>query len=206
MSRKWLSIAALIAAASLFLSLSSCAFNQHLVAIRVSPPGATFQGVGAQIQFTAIGTYIHPPETKDISSQVQWAIDSQNLATVTSSGFVTSLSICGSGNLTASLNAPPNFVSGSAFLTGSGIGTTACNQAALTVSVGGSGTVTSSPTGINCPGVCGSVFALDSTVTLSAAIGTGARSVMWTGCDSNTATTTCTIAMTGNRSVTATFQ
>ena len=205
MSRKWFSIFALIAAASLLVSLSSCAFNQHLVAIRVSPPGATFQGVGAQIQFTAIGTYIHPPETKDISSQVQWAIDSQNLATVTSSGFVTSTSICGSGNLTASLNAPPNFISGSAFLTGSGIGTTACNQASLTVSVSGSGTVTSSPTGINCPGVCGFVFGLDSTVTLSAAIGTGASIVKWTGCDSST-TTTCTIAMTGNRSVMATFQ
>jgi len=205
MNWKWLSTGALIAAASLLVSQSSCAFNQHLIAIRVEPPGATFQGVGAQIQFTAIGTYIHPPETKDISSQVQWAIDSQNLATVTSSGFVTSTSICGSGNLTASLNAPPNFVTGSAFLTGSGIGTAACNQAALTVSVNGNGTVTSAPSGITCPKACAAVFALDSTVTLSAAIGTGASSVTWTGCDSSPATT-CTIAMTGNRSVTATFQ
>jgi len=204
MSRKLLRVVSLIAAASLLLGLSSCAFNQHLVSIRVEPPGATFLAVGAQIQFTAIGTYVHPPETKDISSQVHWAIDSQNLATVTSSGFVTSTSICGSGNLTASLNAPPNFVSGSAFLTGSGIGTSACNQGALTVSVSGSGTVSSSPTGINCPGTCGFVFTLNSTVVLSAAIGTGASGVTWTGCDSNTATT-CTVAITGNRSVTATF-
>jgi Bacterial Ig-like domain (group 2) len=204
MSRKLLSVVALIAAASLLVSLSSCGFNQHLTSIRVEPPGATFLGVGAQIQFTAIGTYIHPPQTKDITSQVHWAIDSQNLATVTSSGFVTSTSICGSGNLTASLNAPPNFVSGSAFLTGSGIGTSACNQGALTVSVSGSGTVTSSPTGINCPGTCGFVFTLNSTVVLTAAMGTGASSVTWTGCDSNT-TTTCTVAITGNRSVTATF-
>lgn len=205
MNRKWLSIAALIALASLFLSLSSCGFNQHLTSIRVSPPGATFQAVGSQIQFTAIGTYIHPPETKDITSQVQWSIDSQNLATVTSSGFVTSTSICGSGNLTASLNAPPNFVSGSAFLTGAGIGTLACNQAALTVSVTGQGTVTSSPTGINCPGTCSAVFTLNGTVALSATIGTGATSVSWSGCDSNT-TTTCTVAMTSNRTVGATFQ
>jgi hypothetical protein len=205
MNRKWFSIAALAAAASTFLTMSSCAFNQHLVSIRVSPPGATFLAVGAQIQFTAIGTYIHPPETKDISSQVQWAIDSQNLATVTSSGFVTSTSICGSGNLTASLNAPPNFVTGSAFLTGAGIGTTACNQAALTVSVSGNGTVTSSPSGITCPGTCSGVFTLDSTVTLSASIGTGASTVTWVGCDSSTATA-CTVALTSNRSVTATFQ
>ena len=70
MSRKWFSKFALAAVAALFLAMSSCAFNQHLTSIRVSPPGATFQGVGAQIQFTAVGTYIHPPETKDITSQV----------------------------------------------------------------------------------------------------------------------------------------
>jgi hypothetical protein len=205
MNRKWFSIVSLITAATFLFSLSSCAFNQHLVSIRVSPPGATFEGVGAQIQFTAIGTYIHPPETKDITNQVQWAIDSQNLATVTSSGFVTSTSICGSGNLTASLNAPPNFITGSAFLTGAGIGTTACNQAALTVSVSGNGTVTSSPTGITCPGTCSALFSLDSTVTLSASTGTGTPNVTWVGCDSST-TTACTLAMTSNRSVTATFQ
>jgi hypothetical protein len=205
MSRKWFSIVALISVASFVLNMSSCGFNQHLVSIRVSPPGATFEGVGAQIQFTAIGTYIHPPETKDISSQVQWAIDSQNLATVTSTGFVTSTSICGSGNLTASLNAPPNFITGSAFLTGSGIGTPACNQAALTVTTSGNGTVASSPTGITCPGTCSALFALDSTVTLSATIGTGATTVTWLGCDSAT-TTACTLSLNTNRSVTATFQ
>ncbi len=205
MSWKWFSVVALITVASFLMTVSSCGYNQHLVSIKVSPPGATFEGVGAQIQFTAVGTYIHPPETKDISSQVQWAIDSQNLATVTSSGLVTSTSICGSGNLTASLNAPPNYITGSAFLTGSGIGTSACNQAALTVGVTGNGTVSSSPSGITCPGSCSALFALDSTVTLSASIGTGATTVTWVGCDTSTATG-CTLALTTNRSVMATFQ
>src|SRR5205807_291088 len=82
--------------ATVLLALSSCARNQHLVSIQVVPPGATFEGVGAAIQFKAVGTYIHPPETKDITDQVQWSIDSQNLATVSSTGLVTATSICGS--------------------------------------------------------------------------------------------------------------
>jgi Bacterial Ig-like domain (group 2) len=204
MSRKWISILVLIAAASLLFVLSSCGFNQHLTSIQVQPPGATFEGVGAQIQFRAVGTYIHPPATKDITDQVQWSIDSQNLATVTDTGFVTSLSICGSGNLTASLKDGRNFIEGSAFLMGAGIGTTACNQASLTVTPSGAGSVVSSPAGIMCPSTCSAVFALDTTVTLSATIGSGATVVAWTGCDSFT-TTTCTVALTTNRTVTATF-
>ena len=79
MSRKWFSILTLIAAATLLLSLSSCAFNQHLVSIQVVPPGATFNSVGASIVFKAMGTYEHPPSTKDITDLVTWSVDSQGL-------------------------------------------------------------------------------------------------------------------------------
>ena len=43
MNRKWFSIFALIVAATFFLSLSSCGFNQHLVSIQVVPPGRDIQ-------------------------------------------------------------------------------------------------------------------------------------------------------------------
>src|SRR5258707_9901742 len=141
MSRKWFSIFALIATAVYFLSLSSCGYNQHLVSISVVPPGATFNSVGSSIVFKAVGTYNHPPQTKDITDRVQWSVDSQNLVTITNTSLVTAVSICGTGNLTASLMDGSNYVAGSATLTGGGAGTAACNQAVLTVNIVGAGTV-----------------------------------------------------------------
>jgi uncharacterized repeat protein (TIGR02543 family) len=204
MYHKWFSIISLVAAGVLLLSFSSCARNQHLTSIQVVPPGATFEGVGAQIQFKAFGTYSHPPATKDITDKVQWSIDSQNLANITSPGLVTAISICGSGNLIASFHDSPNDLFGTAFLTGGGVGTTACNQALLTVSVLGSGTVTSSPAGINCPGgACSAVFPLDSSVGLTATPSSGHNFVGWTGC--NSTSNTCNVLLTTNVTVTATF-
>jgi hypothetical protein len=92
-----------------------------------------------------------------------------------------------------------------------GVGTGTCTQASLTVEVRGSGTVTSSPAGITCPGTCTAAFPLDSTVVLTAAPGAGATTVTWTwdaasiGC-SNAASTTCSVALDTNTTVTATFQ
>jgi hypothetical protein len=205
MNRRWFGIFALSLTATTLLSLASCARNQHLVSLSVIPPGpVTFQGVGASIQFKALGTYIHPPETKDISDQVQWSIDSQNLATVSSTGLVTALSVCGSGNVMASLDAPPNFVFGTAFVTGNGIGTAECDQALLGVNITGTGTVTAAGGVISCPGVCNATFPLNSTVTLTGAPGTGLTSTTWTGCAASG--NTCDVSLTGNATVTATFQ
>jgi len=204
MHRKWFVIATSMGAVTLLLALLSCAADQRLESIEVVPPGATFGGVGAQIQFKAIGTYSHPPGTKDISDQVQWSIDSQNLATVTNTGFVTSTSICGSGNLMASVTTHSHYVFGTAFLTGSGIGTSACNQALLSVNITGNGTVTSAPAGITCPGTCSSVFTLDSTVGLTATPGAGHTFGGWTGCDAPSGNT-CIMTMDANKTVGATF-
>src|ERR1700727_104035 len=133
MSRKWFSIIILVAAAIFLLTVSSCGYNQHLVSIQVVPPGATFNSVGSSIIFKAIGTYEHPPQTRDITDQATWSVDSQGLVSITNTSLVTALSICGSGNLTASYYDSPNVVTGSAFLKGGGAGTTACNQAVLIV-------------------------------------------------------------------------
>jgi hypothetical protein len=132
MSRKWLSILALIAAATFFVSLSSCGFNQHLVSIQVTPNPVVFEGIGAQVQFTALGTYIHPPETKDITSQVQWRIDISYLATINSSGLAMATGVCGAGNAIASVYSDPSnpssgsVVVGTAAISGVDQGTAAC--------------------------------------------------------------------------------
>jgi Divergent InlB B-repeat domain len=207
MNPKSLSITGLCILGLVLLSVPSCARNQHLTSIQVEPPGATFEGVGAQIQFKAFGTYIHPPATKDITAKVQWSIDSQNLADITSPGLVTSVSICGSGNLIASIHDGQNDLFGTAFLTGAGLGTPTCNQAVLTVSLSGpsgAGSVTSGPSGITCPSTCSAVFNLGTSVGLTANPAAGHSFVSWGNCDSQTGNA-CTLLLDANRTITATF-
>lgn len=204
MSRKWFSILALIATSTFLLNESSCGYNQHLVSIQVVPPGATFNSVGSSVIFKAMGTYDHPPETKDITNIVTWSVDSQNLVAITNTSLVTAISICGTGNLYASYYDSPNQITGSATLTGGGAGTAACNQAALTVNIVGSGSVTDSTQAIKCPGTCTADFPLDSTIGLTATPGAGATQVTWTNCSSFVGDT-CTVVLNFNTTVTATF-
>jgi|HubBroStandDraft_3_1064219.scaffolds.fasta_scaffold122043_2 hypothetical protein len=208
MSRKWFSILALIAAATFLFNLSSCGFNQHLVSIQVVPPGVTFNSVGASAVFQAMGTYEHPPETKNITNLVTWSVDSQNLVTITDTSLVTAVSICGSGNLYASYYDSPNQVTGSAFITGGGAGTAACNQAILTVDiVGTGGSVVDSTGAIKCPAsACSADYALGSAIGLTATLGSGQTSVQWTNCNGGFSGDTCTVVLNVDTTVTATFQ
>jgi hypothetical protein len=204
MNRKWFSIIALIATSAFLLNVSSCGYNQHLVSIQVVPPGATFNSVGSSIVFKAMGTYDHPPETKDITDIVTWSVDSQNLVTITNTSLVTAVSICGSGNLYASYYDSPNQVTGSAFLTGGGAGSAACNEAVLTVDIVGSGSVVDSTQAIKCPGTCSSDYAIGSTIGLTATPGAGASQVAWINCSSFVGNT-CTVVLNVDTTVTATF-
>ncbi len=76
---------------------------------------------------------------------------------------------------------------------------------ALTVTKAGtgSGTVTSSPAGINCGGTCTASYVSGTSVTLTAATAAGSTFAGWSGACTGTAT--CTVSMTAARSVTATF-
>jgi len=211
MIRKWLGITVFVAAALVLLNLESCARSQKLVGITVTPATATFGGVGAQIQFTAIGTYIHPPESKNVTAEATWSIDSQNLVTFSGPGNVTAISDCGTGNVMAAITDDGNYVFGTAFVSAAGVGTPVCNEAVLTVVVAGSGSVTSTPTGIDCPSsACSAAFPLDSAVELTGTPGAGATTVLWTwpsgtvGCTTETSTT-CTVALDTNETITATF-
>ena len=77
-------------------------------------------------------------------------------------------------------------------------------QFALNVTVTGSGSVTSSPTGINCPGDCTQSYTDGTDVTLTADPDPGSTFVSWSGACTGS-TTQCTVDMTQARSVTATF-
>lgn len=74
---------------------------------------------------------------------------------------------------------------------------------ALTVTTSGTGTVISSPAGINCGNTCTANFAAGSTVALTASAATGTTFTGWGGACSGTGS--CTVTMTAARSVTATF-
>ncbi len=67
----------------------------------------------------------------------------------------------------------------------------------------GSGTVTSSPAGINCGSDCSETYDSAAMVTLSAAAAVGSTFAGWSGTCSGTAP--CTVTMSATRSVTATF-
>lgn len=73
----------------------------------------------------------------------------------------------------------------------------------LSVSKTGTGTVTSSPAGINCGVDCNESYAAGTIVTLSASVGTGYTFSGWGGACSGTGV--CTVTMSVARNVTATF-
>jgi len=83
MNGKWSSIVVLMAAAALLIYQPSCARSQQLVSITVSPQGTTITltGIGQQVdtQFTALGNYIHPPETKDLTKTAAWSTDTPTI-------------------------------------------------------------------------------------------------------------------------------
>ncbi len=72
----------------------------------------------------------------------------------------------------------------------------------LSVTAVGSGTVTSTPPGINCPPTCDFDFSANQNVTLTAAAGTGSLFFGWSGPCTGA---TCTVDMTANKGVSAGF-
>jgi hypothetical protein len=76
----------------------------------------------------------------------------------------------------------------------------------LTVSKAGigSGSVTSSPSGINCGSTCSASYDSDTMVTLTATPALASIFNGWTGCDTVSGTS-CTVSMIAAKSVTANF-
>src|SRR5689334_2230541 len=82
--------------------------------------------------------------------------------------------------------------------------TTAAQTAAVVISIGGSGAVTSSPAGLDCvgPNGCTRSFPLGTTVALSAAAASGQTFIGWTGACSGSALK-CAVVANGTQNVSA---
>lgn len=217
-----------LAGAAVFLvSLSSCARDQQLQSITVSPATFTFFAPLAPgetpnvIQLSAYGAYIHPPETKNITNQVTWASNQTLAADVNGSGQLTAGQGCGVSTVSASVftsggNPKGNVVVGTMTVTVLGPASEGCPQGtatdALTVTVSpiADGNVTSSPAGINCGASagatgCNSSFPTSSSVTLTEAPANGHTFLGWGGGVCSGTANTCTVIMNANLTVTATF-
>jgi len=108
--------------------------------------------------------------------------------------FLSSCSLNGSGGS-----------SGGSSGNGGGSGGGSTTQFTLTVELSGSGngTVTSTPSGINCGASCSATFAGGAGITLQATAATGSTFSGWSGACAGTGS--CTVTMSQNSSVTASF-
>ncbi|MFZ0295540.1 MAG: Ig-like domain-containing protein [Candidatus Sulfotelmatobacter sp.] len=229
MSWKWFSMAAVIVAASSLLYVFSCGDPQELVSISVQPSTETIGAsnipvsadAGAQVQLTAMGTYVHPPVTKNITNQVTWSSNTPQMFTVSSTGLLTATGLSCGGTLvsaTVQTNTDASGVSSSgAIVTGYMTANVTCFTSSssgssgplLTVNFGGSGTgtVSSSPSGLNCAstaGPCSSSFASGTSVTLSATpVGSSSFGGWSGGCIGTTPA--CAFSLENDTTVTATF-
>jgi hypothetical protein len=196
--------------------LASCGHERKLVGIAVQPPSATFltPDPNGQIVFTALGTYIHPPDTRDITGKVTWKTDVPQLIAI-NGGVVSPQpgNVCGIADISASMNDGGNLVIGYATVTINDPTNPICpggNNAlgVVTVTLGGTaaGTVTSVPAGINCPAqTCGAQFTVGDTIVLTAAANSGHSFSGWSGCTSPAGNTCSVLVALGSTNVVATF-
>jgi hypothetical protein len=207
---------------ALLMSMSSCAHDQQLVSIAVQPSTENFSlDAGLSVQLRALGTYIHPPVTKDITNQVTWASDDPQMVIVSPTGLITTTGlVCGSTLISATVNtnhSAGNRESSGAVVTATMTANVACATGGgtgpfldVTVNTTGTatGTVTSSPGGISCPSTCIAPFMSGTAVTLTATPSGTATTVVWGNtCTVNPSNTfQCSLTLNGNTAVTATFQ
>jgi hypothetical protein len=191
--------------------------ERKLVSISLHPNGGfefPTPDPGAQGVFTALGSYIHPPDTRDITDKVTWKTDVPQLLKI-EAGVVSPQpgNVCGIADVSASMSDGGNLVIAFATVVVNDPTNPNCpggstTRGVITVAFEGVGTgkVISSPAGITCPAqTCGAQFNLGETIVLTATPHSGSTFGGWTGCDDENGMTCSVIVRKGSTSITATF-
>ena len=131
-----------LAAVLCVIGLTSCAHEQQLTSITVQPDKEVFGAAnipvsadaGLTVQLRAIGNYIHPPVSKDITDQVVWKSNTPGIATVdAATGLVTATGdACGDALISATIttnHSIGNVSSTGAIVTGDMTATVVCPTA-----------------------------------------------------------------------------
>ena len=212
--------AAMAAVALVLVSGLSCARNQHLVSIQVLPTGTVTFGSGVQdpsnfANFQAFGTYEHPPQTKNITSQVSWSAVIPGIVGFQTVGAFEQIGPsgggCGNTSVTATFTDSGNVViSNPGQIVINGPSSQGCTPAGpqpiLTVAFAGKGAgqVTSSVLNCQSPSSCTATLTYGEQVTLTeSTTGTFAG---WSGCTSISPDgTMCDVTILNNLTVIASF-
>lgn len=230
MKGKWVNFSVLVALAAGLMNVVSCGHDQELVSIQIQPGTENFgasntpfqDDAGLQVQLRALGSYIHPPVTKDITNQVTWNSNTPQMVTVNSSGLITATGgACGGTLVSATVNTNKSsggISSSGALVTGYMTANVICgtssgggsgNPALLLTFLGnGAGTVVSSPLGFSCtnPGPCPTqAFTSGTPLTLTATPNGGSTFGGWTSCPNPTTTNVCSFTVVTNEFLTVTF-
>jgi hypothetical protein len=225
MNRIWVRWVAGSAVLFSALNLLSCAQDQQLVSISIQPATETFGAsnipvsadAGLNVQLRALGSYIHPPVTKDITSKVVWNSNSTDMVTVTPTGLLTATGLtCGNALVSATVttnSSAGNRSSSGAIVTGYMTANVVCftgTGPAVTLSFTGkgTGTVVSTPIGLSCASsavTCSANFPTGTPLTLSATPTGTSTFGGWLGCNSATGQTCNLGNLTNSVTVTVTF-
>ena len=91
------------------LMLPGCGAKRKLVSITMIPDAADITGAGVSVQFKAIGNYIHPPDSRDITDTAVWESAAPQIVTVNQAGLATSTTGCGKNiTITATAHSDPH--------------------------------------------------------------------------------------------------
>jgi hypothetical protein len=112
MSDRLSALLGLFLAAFLLSTMSACGHDQQLESITVIPSVENFgstktpviDDAGLNVQLRALGSYIHPPVTKDITSKVTWTSNTPQMVTVDANGVITATGLaCGGTIISATI-------------------------------------------------------------------------------------------------------